>query len=666
MIYPLSFAHPFAQGEYDNPFPDLPNSQVNVKARHADGSCKHAKFYIVMDGDPGPGQMTFGNITTVNNTGMTADQMLAACPDIELQIWDQNFTQLNHSVLLRNMIGNFSTINASGPICTDVTVHDPAGSVDGTFGPDGLFSAAGNKTVRPVWYVQFWPTINRVRVTLALETGSTRCIQESWYACRILLNGVKVYEHPWDVQGAAKKWFWEKWIGDPVGEVAINHNLAHLVQSLSMPNYDTTIKLQPQAIADIKNQYATTGLSDIRSFTGQENRGLWDKGMSTAGTRTDLGPAPQWVIDYLYSGDQDLFHITIEEAQRACNYQCFYRETYAGTKGYGNAPRVDDRPKSDFLQPGMFADGFEITGDRDGWGWSITDRQHSPNVFYVPYLITGEQWLLDCMIQWAGFWVGVANGATQDNRGRGPTGAEGCIGLPTNYGCRGPGHILEILADAAWICPDVSPYKAYFSTCIVNTLASFEGTHNITGTALQSNPCWTWANTVENNDNPLHLWGRNLPQDIPSNDPAFKPNTVRITYPMWEMGYMDTALRVCADFGFPADALLAWRAEGMKIFADAPLPGPFLAGLQVPTFLGVGGADGQFFTTLQQIIDSFVDGYDFSGLFYNPLNSDKNGSYPLHALMSASALKLWNWYGPNAYEKTDWTLNPHWAIKPRT
>lgn len=143
MIYPVTFAHPFALGEFTaNPVPDVANAQTNVKARHPDGSCKHAWYYWIQGGNPGQtGTITFNNASTVNNAGMTPAQMLAACPDIELQLWDQNFTTLNHSVILRNMIGNFTTINAAGPICTDITVHDPAGSVDGTFGADGLFPA---------------------------------------------------------------------------------------------------------------------------------------------------------------------------------------------------------------------------------------------------------------------------------------------------------------------------------------------------------------------------------------------------------------------------------------------------------------------------------------------------------------------------------------------
>lgn len=75
--------------------------------------------------------------------------------------------------------------------------------------------------------------------------------------------------------------------------------------------------------------------------------------------------------------------------------------------------------------------------------------------------------------------------------------------------------------------------------------------------------------------------------------------------------------------------------------------------------------DGQLFTGVDQIVTCFVDGFDFNGVFYGPLDSDKNGGYPCLAVVTMSSLSLWEWYGPNAYEKTDWTLNPHWAIKPR-
>lgn len=674
-LYPVHIAHPFAKGEFTaNPVPDIPGAQVNVKAKHDDGSCKHAWFYFILGGNPGQtGQINFVNTLTVNNQGMSLADMIAGCPDVEFQIWNADFSVMSHSVKLKDMLPSFTTVNAAGPVCTDITCHDPTGGFDGTFGPDGLFNPTGAKTIRPIWEVQFWPSIGSIYVTLVVETSNTTAVQESWYASRILVNGVKSYEHQWDVHPYAKKWFWHQWIGNPVREVAINHNIAHLAQSKAIPNYDPKIQLQVTAVTSMKDRYNASGLSDIRTYRDQTNAGMLMKAMSQAGTRLDLGVAAEWVIDYLYSGDQDLYHMMIEESERACNYSCFYRESANTFKGYGGAPRVDDRPLSDFLQPGKFTDGFEITGDADhqtdGWGWSITDRQHAPNPFYIPYLVTGKHYLLDCMLQWAGFWVGVTNGATTDNRGRGPTGTEGVIGLPGGYGTRGPAHILKQTAQTAWVLPDDSPYKTYFTTCILNSIAAFEGTHGITGTQFDGTPCKIWGTTVDNNINALAWWARPWANaDLSIADPHFKPNMAFGSTAHWENSYMDLALGVCVDFEFPADALLAWRTAAWRKFSQAAMPGPLCVGLEPPTWIPTIAADQIPFSDPAQIVACFVDGYDWHGSFYNNLDSDKNHGYATLAIMAAASMHdktVWDWYGPNAYDKTDWTGNPHWAILPR-
>lgn len=673
MNTPIHIAHSFAPGEFSAyPVPNVAGAQTNVKARHPDGSVKHVWYYFLMGGISGQtGQITFQNASSVNNNGMTTNQMLAMCPDVQLELWNSDFSILNHQVSLRNMIFDHAIVNATGPVCTDITVQDTG--IDGTFNANGVFDSAGNKTTHPIWEVKFWPTIGGVEVILVIEQSTTIAVQESWFATRIRLNGNVVYEQNWDVHPAGTKRFWRTWIGPQIGKVAINHNIAHLAQSRALPNFDARIVLDPQVITNWKAKYAAAPLSDYSAVTVNgnlqpaDNAGLLTRSMSLAGTRPDLGTAPEWVIDYLYSGDPDLLAISLEEAQRACRYPMFYREQGAYPIGTGDVPRVDNRPKSDFLQVGNFADGFDVTGDKASWGWLASDRQHAPSPFYALYLVTGEHWLLDCAIQWAAFWTGVTNGATTDNRGRGPTGKEGSLGLPLNYGCRGPAHIFQFLCETAWICPDSLEIKSYFESCINATVAAFEAIHGLTGTIFEGTPVYQWAKSVEGDKTPMHSWTQEYSTGVPIDDAAFKPNTVYQVTPHWEFPFMDVALRVAADKGYPTDALINYRATWYSQWAAMGMPLALCIGTEAPSKMAAVDGGSNMFASPQATLAAYVDGYDFAGGFYGGIG-DLNHGYPILCITGAAAISdpiSWQFYKINGYDKIQWTFNPKWAIIPR-
>jgi len=665
MIVPVHIAHPFPKGQIaHNPVPNLPRAQGTVQSRYDDGSVRHAWFFMLVEGDLNQiFDVSFNDVLTVDAKGLDFAAMSAAIYPIEVQLWNQDFTVMSASLNLHDVLQpQFIKTLSAGPVATYVEVADHTGSFDFKFAANALYDPNGNPTVRPIWEITFWPTIERIDVLLRMEAGNGACIQESWYATRIIADSVKAFEHPWDVQGHGSTWFWEYWQGGKPERVAINHNLMHMASTGAAPNFDTSFQVDAKSINDWKARYPQLGLSDLRYPSDQSNNGIWFKGMGTAGTRTDLGFAHEVVIDYLYSGDADLAEICYAEAKRACLYPIMYREFAPTFKGYQGPFRVDDRPALDIIQPTNFADGFHATGDMDSHGW-IPDREHQPNPWYAMYLTHGRKWMLDYVLMWSCYGVAVTNGATSDHRGRGPTGKEGCVGLPQFFGTRGPAHILRNLAQAAWICPDASSYKQYLTTCVMNSIAAYEGTHRITGTQFENTPCWIWGRDAEDNSNPMHWHDKYSPGD-PLVDSHIKPNTVRTTVPTWEQSFMDVTWRILADLGFPVKASIDWRIAGYKQL----LPYPLLAGLQTPTWLPCGGMDGNLFTTAQQIHDTFVDDYDFEVNFYGPLDADKNHGYSVLATAAALALgdpDLVAWYLPNSYRRTSWNGNPKWAILPR-
>ncbi|MCS6920786.1 MAG: hypothetical protein NZM07_02510 [Elioraea sp.] len=113
------------------------------------------------------------------------------------------------------------------------------------------------------------------------------------------------------------------------------------------------------------------------------------------------------------------------------------------TDGRGGVGRPGDRASGGLVQP--------VPGDT---GWS-PDHAHQPELSTVPYLLTGERWILDNLQAQA---AAVIMGTWPQNRQNGE-------GLVVQGGqTRGSAWNLRTVDNAAWLSPDGTPEQAYFQT----------------------------------------------------------------------------------------------------------------------------------------------------------------------------------------------------------
>ena len=329
MKNPVQIGHPFKRGECVFPVVRGYLSQTVVKARYDDGSCKHAIFNFIFDsvsGERKPLEIVQGTAPTTS-AGMTLAQMAAMLPPVAVEFWNANFSQLLTTQTLQElMLPAHITTHLSGPIATDIEVTDKTEAHHIRFnGSTAQYDPAGNACIKLVWNLTFYPTVNKIRMRLRIENSNIRALQETVYATRVLVDGVKVAEHPWDIHSRNRVWrpfripgetMGEYWIGGAPAQLSINPNLKHIASTKAFPNYDTSFQVSPTAITAMLTKYASARRSWMRNVRDLSNCGFWNTAMSAAGTRADFGPAMAWVIMWLYSGNRNLFNLCVEESIR--------------------------------------------------------------------------------------------------------------------------------------------------------------------------------------------------------------------------------------------------------------------------------------------------------------------------------------------------------------
>ncbi|WP_428662811.1 hypothetical protein [Reyranella sp.] len=181
--------------------------------------------------------------------------------------------------------------------------------------------------------------------------------------------------------------------------------------------------------------------------------------MPTTGGRPDIGPTTDLNARWLITQDASAAALALAQDQAAGSIPWHY---YDNTKGHYLA--VTDYPQ-------LWIDGrgevrpSQIAGSESGW---TTDRSHSPDLSYVAWLMTGDQYHLD-MLNAQASWV-IANTWNPSRQGAKGLVANGVEEL------RVQAWSLRTVQEAAYANPDGSYEKAYFTQIANNNWAFLRAT----------------------------------------------------------------------------------------------------------------------------------------------------------------------------------------------
>jgi len=679
--HPLEFGRPFARGEISRcPKVHLNGAaaefaQADVKTRHSDGSVQFAVISAVLPSVPATGDVaiSFSDGACSEPTPLSKDRMLSAGFNFEVRIVLD--AGASGTASAREMLSHeHYSLWTSGPIATTAIIADHKGkSYD--MGPDSY------KSLRPVFEVQFWPTLAKTRVRVILEAADTEKVQSQSYAVSVRIgasDSVEAMSAAGVRHNLMSRWTRVYWIGGEPEAVDIDYGLAYLAKTKALPNYDSSIRLSETAKQSMLSAWAAAP----KNLYG---KGLWETDMTVAGGRADLGPFPSWAVAWIYDGSAALRNVALSQADLAAAWPMHLREgssekrldrqgTYLAigqpVSGYGRPTLAYGDLAYDYITR---EDRVEVVGNIDRGGW-VADNAHMPQPFYVPYLLTGEHFYKEQLQFWAGFSVLDLPHGLYGNYCYSRSVSPNYMGIVGQV--RGFAWGFRMLSEAAWATPDgESGNKQWLVDAVEDVITRYEGSRGVIRGTNSSRADWQWAqsagdcsNGMLRERNPLRFWNEG--------NPAYGSNdSVKQYEAPWQWSFAMYSLTRATELGFPADALRKWLAP---YFVDVALqPEPLSYHIGDYTLPTIDAQTGELYQTWAQVHSEY-QGYDPAALWPPIAAPGTNkaalpqgyGTVALTALASSygveKSAEAWAKFADNRFAVWGWEQDPKWAIRPRT
>ncbi|WP_019140762.1 hypothetical protein [Noviherbaspirillum massiliense] len=495
--------------------------QLNTKATHADGSVRHAVISAVLPalsaGQARTIVLTKGAGSTGPQAGVSLDALLNAgfTASVSVDLGGQTYA-VSADALLKS--GGYTTW-ISGPIAGEWMVSAPMKDAQGNAHPhlSARFAIRAYAGLRKA----------RVDVTVENDWAYEPNPQNLTYDARVLVGGQTAYFRSGLKHFHHARWRKTLWWGE-APEVELQHDTRYLIASRAVPNYDTSVVVSADALADLDRNWS-------QSDTSPMGAGIVTTHMPTTGGRGDIGPLPQWGAMYLLSMDRRARKVTLGVGDLAGSWPIHYRD-----KNTGRPVSLNDYPYMTLLgrvgdtrnpQTGKYEWFPDCSGDCD----SILhpDSAHQPSLAYLPYLVTGDYYYLEELHFWANW-----NVVRQNPEYRGYA-----KGLVRPDEVRAQAWSLRTLGHAAYITPDDHPMKEYFSRLVDNNL--------------------DWYNATFSEGNPNKLGVIDGSGDF-SGRPVYEttPNGENTGISSWMDDFVTWSAGHLAELGFTkAQPFLAWKAR---------------------------------------------------------------------------------------------------------
>lgn len=675
--YPIQMGRPFAQGEIATaPVAVIDGvaiqTQADIKLRWPDGSVKFAvlAFYIPELKANSSVNVVFQNQTSPNNTPPSIDSLLSSDYDFDavINISKGSVTKIASA---RSMLqgGNF-TYWTQGPIATTLILADHTNRKY-DMGFDSY------KSIRPIFEATFWPAKKIVQVRFIGENANTESLEDVTYNLNLTLgktNPGSVYQESGVVQRAATRWTKLFWEGGVPGKISINHNLAYLISTKFLPSYDTT------------KQYSNSVLQSAYSNWQGASKNLFSSGtmqkyMPSSGGREDIGMYPAWVVRWIYSFSPGAEEESLGNADLGGSWPIHFREGDS-SKMYDKDKTISavGKPISLSARPTIYLfhpeagginpqDAINYVGANTDGGF-VADNAHQPELYSIPYLLTGDFWYLEQLQFWSAWSAVTQSFATDRWWGRGPTGAEGGMHDQT----RGEAWALRTRMLASLLSPDGTAEKKYFTSLTNDLIAIWDGERNITGTQFDNSANWNWGRSVGamqfpgSVPSPLHAWMTGSDRAVVSGN-LDASKTSSGTAP-WEYYYLLSSLGRGQEMGFDTGPLVNWLGQFLiGETTDTGYDPAFTAVSQMPVL----DTKGNWFTNWGDVKLGFSSDLQKNPMSIFTYNSVDPDGYAYYARGAATFLTNTS-AGQNTFNilsqmlgsnPVAWNKDLKWAITPR-
>ena len=678
--YPIQIGRPFVEGEISN-FPqvlingEVITSQANVMQRHPDGSVKHAILsFIIPEVLPNSSRViTFENTESSNETPLSKAEMLNTQFDAQMALTFTDEATISAKDMLTSDHYNYWL---KGPIATSIILADHSEERVYDVGSDSY------RSIRPLFHITFWPTINKYHVRYIGESANTESLQDQTYQLALKIDGNTFYNSTVIPHQTMTRWTLSQWSGEQFKPLSINHNVHYLVKTRSLPNFDVE-RVIPESTISKDWQLWQSKDTDLY------DKGWWQSAMATGGGRPDIGIYPAWTVKWLFTGDWRYQTIATKQADLASAWPIFLREgdssrrfDFAGSyDGIGRilsmAPQA--RPTHWTARPDWHEvadiDKINYVGNHEKTLWR-PDKAHHPDLASPQYLLTGDYYYLEQMLFSAAYVSGDNNAkGYKSTLGRGPTGSEG--GLYSGE-VRGQGWALRTRLHAYDILPDNFPEKAYFHQLNQNAISMWEGLMAISLTNVADQELYDFVknNVIQNEfkrtltPSAIGLWDEGISSASYVRSDRVNTDKVGRAMAPWMQNFVIIALGRAKELGYNTQNLLNFSGQLLtSLFSDETLSPAMMSAYIIPTL----DKNNQWFTSWSTIYQQYTDAYTTEVQQYVLNNQDTEHGYHSIAMAAAAYLnglthhdRLWQYIQQNIASKTIYDSNPKWAIVPRT
>jgi hypothetical protein len=622
--------------------------QLDVKARHEDGSVRHAIISCVVPGLQSGQVLALavvkaGTLSTIGAGLGSALSSLTVTPaslvgagfaaSVSVNLNGQQYSASADKLLLQQKPAAW----LAGPVTAEWLVSAPLKNAAGVEHPH--LSAR--------FAIRWYHGINRARVDVTLENdwAYEPAPSNFTYDTQVTVGGKAVYAKAGLTHYHHSRWRKLFWWGETPA-VHLRHDPRYLIATGALPNYDPAIMVPEAALANLQSRWSGPATEPM-------GPGLAMPAMPTTGGRPDIGLMPGWAATYLLSMDKRAKEATLGTADLAGSWSSHYRD-----KRTGRPVSIVDYPymtvygsANDTRNPATGK--YEAFPACDPAGSCATpyqhDASHQPAFAYLPYMVTGDYYYLEELQFWAMWNLLSAN----------PAYREYASGLVKSDQVRGQAWSMRTLGEAAWISPDDNPLKAQFAKFVANNLAWYNNTYI-------ANPSANALGAIVNGSAIAYENGRGLAP--------------------WMDDFFTSAIGHLADLGFaPATPLLQWKSK----FPVARMAGPGYCWIHGAVYsMNVRDSEtAPLYSTIEQAYAASVPpeiaqlpcagpemaaalnlqvgemtGYSSSGTGY-PANMQPALAYAARA-GGAAGQSAWSQFLARTV-KPDYNVEPQFAIVPR-
>ena len=650
--YPLQFGRAFRKGD----IPGLPQvaldgmplalQQVDVKTLHDDCSVKFAVISVVV-----PLLDMRERVLSITNKAVSRAQPAETVAnmltkyDFEAQIGLAvgGRPLAGAPISARAMLNSLSDARLAeetavpgggvnsrywtvGPVCTTVLLCDHTAK-------RWDVGTNATKAIRPMFHVQFWPTLGRYHVRHILEVADVTKLKDETGldvtfttgqaapATRLFQAGVNLFAATFQTRA--------HWGGTDMPRANVKHGVAYLASTKVMPNYDSSIVMNESALASYASDWL--GKSKTLGSSGYVRKAMWG-----TGGRPDFGLMPKWDCVALYSGAAHMHDIAEKHSEFSGSWAFYFREgsdskvIFDSVPGKGRVLSKVSRPtlrifdgNNRLVTTGV--DGVSVDGAlsalRDGFDH---DAAHTPGLFWFSYITTGAAIWHEKIGQLAAWSLFLPNpGLSYNSVGNGRLASDMIL---NGIQSRAWAWQMRNRARAWWVSLDQSPEKDLFDKCLTDALAQMGGVHDVPGMmvgnpvrdAWNANHAVWFGASITPRPNALHYWEATGPytaSNFTGGNGPVPDDFGGFGQAPWMRNYITMSLYHAVELGVTAATPMAdWVAHQTITVANGPRP-LHLGNYVVPA-VKVGG-------TYYQTLDDIYDGWSNPGT-----SMYRNGGFP--------------------------------------